>query len=82
MEISMETLFKKVAGLQPECLQANVPESELLQYIAFIKTMAIITSRGKVLSNDHLFLFLYSRFSSTIIRNLFSCNSVDNSLGK
>ena len=65
-----------------EHLQTTACESELLQYIAFIKTMAIITSRGKVLSNGHLILFLYSRFSSTIIRNLSSCNSVNNSFGK
>ena len=44
--------------------------------------MASITSRGKVLSNFHLFIFLYSRFNSTILRNLFPCNSVNNSFRK
>ena len=62
-----------------EHLQTTACESKLLRCIVFIKTMANITSRGKVLFNYHLFLFLCYRFNSTILRNLFSCNSVDNS---
>ena len=44
--------------------------------------MANVASRGKVLSNHHLFLFPYSRFNSTILRNLFACKSVNNSFRK
>ena len=43
--------------------------------------MANITSHGKVLFNYHL-LCHYSRFNSTIVRNLFPCNSANNSFRK
>ena len=40
-----------------EYLRTTACESKLLWCIVFIKTMANITSRCKVLSNYHLFLF-------------------------
>ena len=51
-------------------LRTTAREPKLLRCIVFIKTMANITSRSKVLSIIYLFLFLYSRFNSTILRNL------------
>ena len=109
MEISMEPLLKKVAGLGAEGLQfylkkgsnscfpvkfvkflrapdfkehlrTTACEVKPVRCIVFIKAMANITSRGKVSFNYHLF-FHYSRFNSTIVRNLFPCNSVNNSIG-
>ena len=70
--------FLKAPDLK-EHLQTTACEYELLRCIVFIKTMANINSRVKVLFNYHLFLFLCSWFNSTILRNLFPCNSVDNS---
>ena len=64
-----------------EHLRTTACESKLLRFIAFTKTMANITSHGKVSFNNHL-LFHYSRFSSTIIRNLCPCNSANNSFRK
>ena len=65
-----------------EHLRTTACESKPLRYIVFIKAMFNITSRGKVLSNYHLFLFLYSRRNFTILRNLFTCISVNNSFRK
>ena len=45
--------------------------------IVFLKAMANITSCGKVSFSCHL-LFHYSPFNSTIVRNPFSCNTVNN----
>ena len=53
-----------------EHLRTTACESKPLRCIVFIKAVANITSRGKVSVNYHL-LFHYSRFNSTIARNLF-----------
>ena len=65
-----------------EHLRTTACESKLLRCISFIEIMANINSRGKGLSNYHLFLFFYSRFNSTFLRNLFPCNSVNNGFRK
>ena len=65
-----------------EHLQTTACESKLLRCIVLIKTRANITPLGKVLSNYNLFLFLCSRFNSTILRNLFPCNSINNRFRK
>ena len=59
-----------------EHLRTTACESKPLRCIVFLKAMANITSHGKVSFNYHL-LFHYSRFNSTIIRNLFPCNSAN-----
>ena len=64
-----------------EHLRTTACESKPLRCIVFIEAMANINSRSKVSFNYHL-LFHYSRFSSTIVRNLFSCNSLNNSFRK
>ena len=61
-----------------EYMRMTACEFKPLRCIVFIKTMANITSRGKV-SFNHDLLFHYCRFNSTIVRNLFPCNSVNNS---
>ena len=53
-----------------EHLRTTACETKPIRCIVFIKTMANITSHGIVSSNYHL-SFLYSRFNSTILRNLF-----------
>ena len=64
-----------------EHLRTTACEFKPVRCIVFIKAMANITSRGKVSFNYHL-LFHYSRFNFTIVRNLFPCNSVNNSFRK
>ena len=64
-----------------EHLRTTACESKPLRCIVFLKAMANITSHGKVSFNYHL-LFHYSRFNSTIVRNLFPCNSANNSFWK
>ena len=64
-----------------EHLRTTACEFKRLRCIVFLKAMANITSHGKVSFNYHL-LFHYSRFNSTIVRNLFPCNSVNNSFRK
>ena len=64
-----------------EHLRTTACESKPLRCIVFLKAMANITSHGKVSFNYHL-LFHYSRFNSTIVRNLFPCNSANNSFRK
>ena len=64
-----------------EHLRTTACKSKPLQCIFFLKAMANITFHGKVSFNYHL-LFDYSRFNSTIVRNLFPCNSANNSFRK
>ena len=93
MEISIESILKKVADLEPEGLQLYWKKTPTVVFqwnscdclwiktspaYCFHKGMANITSHGKVSFNYHL-LFHYSRFNSTIVRNLFPCNSAKNS---
>ena len=61
-----------------EHLRTTAGEVKPVRCIVFIEAMANITSRGKVSFSCHL-LFHYSRFNSTIVRNLFPCNTVTNS---
>ena len=64
-----------------EHLLTTACEFKPVRCIVFIKAMANITSRGKVSFSCHL-LFHYSRFNSTIVRNLFPCNTVNISYRK
>ena len=110
MEISIESLLKKVAGVEPKSLQLyqknsnscfpvkfvnflrapdfkeHLPttacEFKPLRCIVVLKAMANITSHGKVSFNYHLLFHYYPRFNSTIVRNLFLCNSTNNSFRK
>ena len=59
-----------------EHLRTTACESKPLRCIVFLKAMANITSHGKVSFNYHL-LSHCSRFNSTIVRNLFPCNSTN-----
>ena len=91
MEISIESLLKKVAGIEPEGLQLYWKKTPTVVFqwnschclwiktspvYCFHKGMANITSHGKVSFNYNL-LFHYSRCNSTIIRNLSLCNSAN-----
>ena len=60
-----------------EHLRTTACESKPLRCIVLIKAMANIASRVNFSFNYHL-LFEYSRFNSTIFRNLFPCNSANN----
>ena len=64
-----------------EHLRTAACEFKPVRCIVFIKAMANIASRGEVSFNCHL-LFHYSRFNSTIVRNLFPCSTVNNSYRK
>ena len=64
-----------------EHLRTTDCESKPLRCIVFLKAMANITSHRKVSFNYHL-LSHCSRFNSTIVRNLFPCNSANNSFRK
>ena len=64
-----------------EHLRTSACEVKPVRCIVFIEAMANITSHGKVSFSCHL-LFHYSRFNSTIVRNLFPCNTVNNSYRK
>ena len=59
--------FLRAHGFK-EHLRTTACESKPIRCIVFVKTMANITSRGKVSSNYHL-LFFYSRFNYTILRH-------------
>ena len=64
-----------------EHLRTTAWEFKSVRCTVFIKAMANITSRGNVSFNCHL-LFHYSRFNSTIVRNLIPCSAVNNSYRK
>ena len=61
-----------------EHLRTTVCEFKPVRCIVFIKAMANITSHSNVSFNCPL-LSHYSRFNSTIVRNLFPCSTVNNS---
>ena len=58
----------EVRSRQSSSLQMTACESKPIRCIVFVKAMANITNRGKVSPNYHL-LFLYSQFTSTILRD-------------